>query len=84
MTENSDFQNHAGSTPAKNRLAIMQKERLLQIIREVFEMADDKLLEENDGYKYSCMGRRNEMHDAECFLERLVREFPGDEFETDE
>jgi hypothetical protein len=62
----------------------MQKERLLQIIREVFEMADDKLLEENDGYKYRCMGQRNEMHDAECFLDRLVREFHGDEFERDE
>jgi hypothetical protein len=62
----------------------MKKDRLLQIIHEIFEVADNKLLEENNWCNYVCMEERNERHDAEWFLDRLVKELPGDELETDE
>lgn len=50
----------------------MTKLDILGTIKSVFELADEKLLEENQWCKHTCLDERNLMHDVEQILIELV------------
>lgn len=51
------------------------KSDMLGMIERVFEMADDKLLENNGWCKHSCLEERNLMHDIRWKLVDLVNDY---------
>ena len=55
----------------------MSKKELKSIITDAFEMADDKLLEENNWCKYTDRVRelRNKRSDAEIFILTLIDKY---------
>lgn len=59
-------------------LSQMKKERLLTIVRELFEAGDDRLLEQY-GSKHVCVDQRNELADAEELLRKLIEQHVPEE-----